>query len=377
MAYLLELAGIHQPEIRRIIRRKGGPRKDPNTTTATATLSATLPTQDQPTQMQAPHKGQQLDSYELEQRLGRGASAEVWRAKLVSKIAGVNLNASAIVALKIYSASLLEGFQPLRLHREFSIAANITHAHLARVYDLLISPNRPSHTFMAMEYIDGPTLKQHIATAGKLPPLRVAQIGIQLFSALEELHSLGALHRDVKAANIMLSGRDSDASIKLVDLGIVALTTDERLTAASVFLGSKHSAPLEQLTGQQLDARTDIYGAGSVLFHCLKGAPMYAGAGPEGAIVLQMMTRPAQLPSSLARTAAQRELIEFVNRCISVEQAARPDDAQACVTAIRGIESRLAAEEMPSPVERLGAAQPAAASDGVRSLAPLGTAPRG
>jgi serine/threonine-protein kinase len=69
-------------------------------------------------------------------------------------------------------------------------------------------------------------------------------------------------------------------AVKLVDLGIVAIAAEETFTVASAFLGSKHSAPLEQLTGGALDERTDIYGAGSILFNCLKGSPMYDGVGP-------------------------------------------------------------------------------------------------
>lgn len=351
MAYLLELAGLSRAEIRRSIRKK------PNSVKrgAKPAVNEVAEPAPQATWARQLHRGLRLDAYHLGQRLGRGHSAEVWRATVASQIPGVALNIGETVAMKIYFPSLLQGFQPIRIQREFTIAADILHENLARVYDLLISPSRPFHTFMVMEFVDGPTLKDYIASSGKLRAHHIARIGTQIFGALTELHSLGAIHRDVKAANIMLSRHDDhNISIKLVDLGIVAVTADDRLTAASVFLGSKHSAPLEQLTGGELDERTDIYGAGSVLFHCLSGAPMYSGIGPEGAIVRQMLSSPTSLPHNISATSAERELNEFVNRCIEVEPSNRPATASECLTTLSSLEKNLLNEiatQRPKPLD--------------------------
>jgi len=187
---------------------------------------------------------------------------------------------------------------------------------------------------MVMEYVDGPSLKALIEQKGKLNSEEVLAIGAQLFSALAELHSVSAVHRDVKAANIMLTDYDqAEPKIKLVDLGIVSLVTDDRFTAASVFMGSKHSAPLEQLTGGDPDERTDIYGAGTVLYHCVTGRAMYQDIGPEGAIVRKMLSTPeflslGSLPISF------RGLTEFINRCIAVEPKDRPRSALECASEI-------------------------------------------
>jgi serine/threonine protein kinase len=234
------------------------------------------------------------------------------------------------VALKIYLPSLLQGIESLRIQREFNIAAEIQHANLARVYDLLLSPSRPFHSFMVMEFIEGPTLKDFIVKQGKLSVSDTVSVGRQLFAALAELHSLGALHRDVKAANIMVASAAPGAiAIKLVDLGIVSVAADEKLTVPSVFLGSKHSAPLEQLTGGELDQRTDIYGAGSVLFHCFTGRPMYSGVGPEGAIVRRMLQDPEQLVAAVS-SGGRPNIESFINKCLNVEQRERPATAREC-----------------------------------------------
>jgi serine/threonine protein kinase len=341
MAYLLELAGVPRAEIRRSLRKQP-------VSVKLRRKSQTLPNSEMPQAVvqqawvRQPYKGMRLDAYQLDRRLGRGHSAEVWKATVMSQVPGVPLNSGATVAMKIYFPSLLQGFQPIRIQREFTVAADILHDHLARVYDLLISPSRPFHTFMVMEFVDGPTLTDYITASGKLPPRRVARIGLQMFEALTELHSLGAIHRDVKASNIMLSNQTDDhLNIKLVDLGIVAVTADDRLTAASVFLGSKHSAPLEQLTGRELDERTDIYGAGSVLFHCLRGDPMYAGVGPEGAIVQRMISSPIRLTPDISADLDENELTEFVNSCIEVDPKNRPTTARECLEKLKRIETTL------------------------------------
>jgi hypothetical protein len=332
LALILEAAGVPYPSI-----LASASRDQP--TAAFSTIQGSTPNLAQ----RSLRSGMRIDSYRLDRRLGRGHSAEVWKAEVIAPIPGVELSEGTPVALKFYFPSLLQGFQTLRVQREFTVAAGLSHPSLARVYDLLLSPSRPFHAFMAMEYIEGPTLKAAIDTDGKLTPIQTISIANQLFGALAEIHSEDALHRDVKAANIMVAGRDeSSLTIKLVDLGIVSIPSEDRFTAASVFLGSKHSAPLEQLTGGEVDQRTDVYGAGSVLFHCLRGFPMYNNAGPEGAIVQRMMASPETLSTSGKTTALETELVRFVNRCIAVHQRDRPRTAMECVRTIGELQATFA-----------------------------------
>jgi serine/threonine protein kinase len=333
MALILSAANIPQGAIRRITKRNQPDELEQ------------VPIQPEPADVENealtnseaqwgrfPRKGMFLDAYQLERRLGRGHSAEVWKSKLVRKLAGVDLSINSTVAIKIYSTALFQGFEALRIQREFSIAAELDHPNLAKVFDLVVSPSRPFHTFMVMEYIEGPTLKDYILQRGPISIRDTLKIARQLFAALSELHSLGAVHRDVKAANIMVASADQESvSVKLVDLGIVSIAAEERFTVASAFLGSKHSAPLEQLTGGVVDERADIYGAGSVLFHCLKGVPLYNGIGPEGAIVQQMMSKPEQLPIETNGNSVPNEFSNFVNKCIAVEASKRPRSAQECL----------------------------------------------
>jgi len=335
MIELLKIAGVPQREI-----DKFSPGQQTATTVSKQNPNTLPPVSSPvvsvPVWIRSLKRGMKLDVYALETRLGRGHSAEVWKANVTKSISGVDLSPGMTVAIKVYSASLLQGVQPLRIQREFNVAADLVHENLARVYDLVLSPSRPFHTFMVMEYVEGPSLKDLIHQTGVLGSEKVLIIALQLFSALAELHSVGAVHRDVKAANIMLTAHDQPVPvIKLVDLGIVSLETDDRFTAASMFLGSKHSAPLEQLTGGELDERTDIYGAGTVLYHCLQGRAMYQDIGPEGAIVKTMLSQPERLTLDAGRqTPNELRFYEFINTCISVDPKDRPRTALECVTAI-------------------------------------------
>lgn len=284
-------------------------------------------------------KGMRIDAYKLEQRLGRGFSAEVWKAEIVSNIPGVQLSKGSTLAVKFYRLPLLQGAEALRIQREFAIASEVDHPNFARVYDLVISPSRPFHTFMAMEYVDGVTLKEYISDTTQISIKQILDIGIQLFAALDELHSFQAIHRDVKPANVILTNSSQEnINIKLVDLGIVSVINEPAFTATSAFLGSKHSAPLEQLTGEPLDKRADIYGAGGVLFSCYKGVPMYDNVGPEGAIVRKMLIEPETLEKrSKEDNLSEQQLVSFINKCIAANKQERPKSAKECLEKLRNI----------------------------------------
>lgn len=280
-------------------------------------------------------KGVIIDCYKLIQPLGRGYSAAVWHAEVVGSAPGVNLSAGSHIAIKIYYRLMENSTDTVRVQREFHVATSIEHPNLVKVYDLVLSPSRPLHNFLVMELVRGRTLKSAIPARG-MELRRVITIAQQIFSALGSLHVRDALHRDVKAANIMLT-QEGDAEIaKLCDLGIVSVMGDPSLTGTSVFMGSKHSAPLEQMVGDEIDARTDVYAAGSVMFHCYKGQPMYFRTGPEGAIVRQMLSSPEKLTARTAET-QDKALVDLINQCIAVDPADRPQSAAAVVERLAAI----------------------------------------
>jgi serine/threonine-protein kinase len=281
-----------------------------------------------------------IDAYKLIKRLGKGMSAEVWQARVVEGRDGVPVQIGQEVAIKLYFPGvLLQGMQTLRVQREFAVASEWQHKHLASVYDLVLSPSRPNHVFLVMEYVHGSTLKQYISRKKILEFNDILTIAKQLFSALQEMHSLGALHRDIKAANIMVVENGLPGlNIKLLDFGIISVENEIELTG-SMFIGSKHSAPIEQLTGEKLDERADIYAAGTVLYYCYSGKPMYSGTGPEGAIVRRMLQQPEKLGIRSVNIVSSKEaeFVNFVNRCISINKEERPASASDCLLEIEYI----------------------------------------
>lgn len=270
-----------------------------------------------------------VDCYQLIEPLGKGYTASVWRASVVGTVPGVDLPLGSEVAIKLYHRLMESSTDTVRVQREFQVATSIDHPNLVKVYDLVLSPSRPLHNFLVMELVRGRTLKSVIPSHG-MDVKRIVPIAQQIFSALSALHVQDALHRDVKAANIMLTLDGNQEIAKLCDLGIVSVIGDPSLTGTSVFMGSKHSAPFEQMVGEELDPRTDVYAAGSVMYHCYSGRPMYFRAGPEGAIVREMLRRPEQL-TPRTTDLFDLEFVKIVNQCISVEPANRPATATAVV----------------------------------------------
>lgn len=274
-------------------------------------------------------RGREIDHYRIVKRLGAGFSGEVWQAEVVSTPPGVLLEPGQVVAMKQYFPSVLtRTADSLRIQREFRVASEVRHENLVTVHDLVISPSRPFCSFLVMEHVAGDTLRSKIPRRG-LDWQQCIVIGKQLAAALTELHAYGALHRDVKPANIMVLPADT-LVIKLLDLGIVSLVGERGLTEASAFLGSKHTSAPEQLFGDEIDERSDIYALGATLHHCYRGRPLYDEEGPVTAIVRAMMERPKNCIAKDGASEPERAFVEFINRCVSIDAASRPSTARSC-----------------------------------------------
>jgi hypothetical protein len=149
MELILVAAGVAATTLQRVLQEAEGPLSSGEAEVSPQVVQANA---------RVLRPGQRLDCYLLDRRLGRGHSAEVWKAKVATAIPGGDLRVGTVVALKVYFPSMMQGFQTLRIQREFAVAAELRHRNLAQVFDLVLSPSRPFHTFLAMEYIEGPTL---------------------------------------------------------------------------------------------------------------------------------------------------------------------------------------------------------------------------
>lgn len=273
----------------------------------------------------------QVDSYILKHRLGAGFSAEVWAADVVSTPSGVDITPGQEVAIKFYHAHAMQiPDQVIRIEREYRIAQRIRHRNLIRIYEFVLASSRPFHNFLVMDVAKGKPLKAIIPPTG-LSVQKALQIGQQVLSALDQLHGEGALHRDIKPGNVSVDESPKGLTAVLLDLGIVSVMHEKSLTVGSRFLGSKHWAPYEQLVGEPLDERSDIYSVGALLYNMLTGDMPYSGKGTEAAIAVEMARKPLRLPDNIS---VQQELRDLINSSLSTDIKDRPESAKECIRII-------------------------------------------
>ncbi len=209
--------------------------------------------------------------YLVEELLGRGGMGVVYRA--------MDRQLGELVAIKVLRPELTE-LSPSVLERfkqELRLARRITHRNVVRTYDL----GEASGTYyITMELVRGTTLATFIQDAGRLDVPATLTIGKQLCRALEVAHDEGIVHRDIKPHNLLV---DPAGFLKVMDFGIARLAegrpaSGEALTGVGVVVGTPQYMAPEQLFGEAVDQRTDLYAAGAVLFECLTGRLVYAGA---------------------------------------------------------------------------------------------------
>ena len=208
--------------------------------------------------------GKMLDNrYELLELIGTGGMANVYKAKCH------RLN--RLVAIKILKSELAENAEFRRRFRDESLAvAQLSHANIVSIYDVSSSQGVD---YIVMELIDGITLKQYMERRGKMDWREALHFITQIMRGLSHAHSRGIIHRDIKPQNIMVL---RDGSVKVADFGIACLA-DAHQTLAQEALGSVHYISPEQAKGERLDARSDIYSAGVVLYEMLTGRLPFEG----------------------------------------------------------------------------------------------------
>ena len=203
------------------------------------------------------------DRYEILELIGSGGMANVYKARCH------RLN--RLVAIKILKSDLADNADfRRRFHDESQAVAQLSHANIVSVYDVSTNPDRE---YIVMELIDGITLKQYMERRGRMDWRESLHFITQIMRGLSHAHSRGIIHRVIKPQNIMVL---RDGSVKVADFGIACLANQGQ-TLTQEALGSVHYISPEQARGDRIDARSDIYSAGVVLYEMLTGRLPFEG----------------------------------------------------------------------------------------------------
>ncbi len=293
------------------------------------------------------------DRYELGETLGRGGMAEV--------VEGRDLRLGRRVAVKLLRPDLAKdpAFQS-RFRREAQSAASLNHPNIVAVYDTgedVLGEGATSVVvpFIVMEYVDGQTLRQLLASGRRLLPERALEITAGALAALDYSHRHGIVHRDIKPANVMLT---RTGEVKVMDFGIARALADASatMTAANAVMGTAQYLSPEQARGEVVDARSDLYSTGCLLYELLTGRPPFTGDSPVSIAYQHVSEQP--VPPSHVDPAVSPVLDTVVMRSL----AKSPDDRYQ------------SAAEFRSDVERVIAGLPIAAAAPLRAGGAIGGA---
>ncbi|MFD6059180.1 Stk1 family PASTA domain-containing Ser/Thr kinase [Rhodococcus wratislaviensis] len=252
--------------------------------------------------------------YELGEILGFGGMSEVHLAR--------DVRLSRDVAIKVLRADLAR--DPtfyLRFRREAQNAAALNHPAIVAVYDTgEAETDAGPLPYIVMEYVDGDTLRDIVRSEGPMAPRRAMEVISDVCAALDFSHRNGIVHRDVKPANVMINRA---GAVKVMDFGIARAISDASspMTQTAAVIGTAQYLSPEQARGEQVDARSDVYSLGCVLFEILTGEPPFKGDSPV-AVAYQHVREDPQTPSAV-NPDIPRELDSVILKAMSKNPANR------------------------------------------------------
>jgi eukaryotic-like serine/threonine-protein kinase len=290
--------------------------------------------------------GRRLGPYEILSAIGAGGMGEVYKAR--------DTRLNRIVAIKVLPAHLADRAELReRFEREARTIASLNHPHICTLHDI---GHQDEIDFLVMEYLEGETLAQRLAK-GSLPLEQVLQYAIEISDALDKAHRKGVTHRDPKPGNIMIT----KTGTKLLDFGLAKLkqevtpanipfselpTANDPLTAQGTILGTLQYMAPEQVEGKEVDARTDIFAFGAVVYEMATGKRAFEGKTQASLIAKILETDPA--PMSSLQPMTPPILDRIVKKCLAKEPDERCQSAKDLTDELKWIVEGASQVTLPS-----------------------------
>jgi hypothetical protein len=277
-----------------------------------------------------------IGRYRVDHQLGRGAMGVVYK--------GHDPEIDRPVAIKLVRMDLLETGRRedylARFRREVQAAARCLHPNIVAIYDFGSHPNSEGgdEPFFVMEFVDAKPLDETLPKDAGIDPQTAGGIVLQLLEALAGAHALGVTHRDIKPANLLLC---ADGRLKVMDFGISRISTSH-LTQAGAVMGTPRYMSPEQIRGEPVDARSDIFSAGAVLHELLTGRTPFTGRSFEEVMVKLLYEEPVLAPELAP---AWRDVIA---RAIAKPPEQRFESAVAMAAAVRAAMGQAARPAAPA-----------------------------
>lgn len=273
--------------------------------------------------------------YRVEELVGEGGMGQVFRA--------TQLSLDKAIVLKVLRRSLLSDARTVaRFQREAKAASRLNHPNAIGIIDF--GQDSDDSLYIAMEYVPGKDLHQILTEDGPIPERRLIKIAAQVLGALTDAHAVGVIHRDLKPENIMVEQRrDQTDFVKVLDFGIAKLqetsgSEGQALTRAGFVCGTPEYMSPEQASGSEIDARSDLYSVGVILYQCLTGVLPFDAESPVALASMHLTTEPVPPREKNPKIHCSDGLEKLILRAMAKDPADRPQSAEQFKSELIAIE---------------------------------------